>query len=156
MNKYYLAYGSNLNLNSMNNRCQNAQVVGTTILKDYRLVYKGSCDNYAYLTIEPSEGNFVPVAIYEINKKDEINLDYYEDYPKLYYKKNMNINIKGKDKQALIYIMNDEFEYHVPNLNYVLQCRQGYRDFNFDIQILGDAYTYTEEKIENNKKEKKM
>lgn len=145
MRKYYLAYGSNLNLNSMNNRCQNSNVVGTTILKECRLVYKGSCDNYGYLTIESSEDSYVPVAIYEINEEDESKLDYYEGSPELYYKEYIDIEFNGKKEKALIYIMNKEYDYHTPSMNYVLECRQGYRDFNFDLQILGDAYTYTEE-----------
>jgi len=73
MSKYYLAYGSNLNLNQMYKRCDNAKVVGTAILKDYRLVYKGSADSYAYLTIEECEGSYVPLGTYKISKKDEKN-----------------------------------------------------------------------------------
>lgn len=34
LKKYYLAYGSNLNLEHMAHRCPNAKVVGTTILEN--------------------------------------------------------------------------------------------------------------------------
>ena len=37
MSKYYLAYGSNLNIRQMSHRCPSAIPVGTAIIKDYRL-----------------------------------------------------------------------------------------------------------------------
>ena len=39
--KYYIAYGSNLNLEQMARRCPTAKVVGSTIFKNYRLVFRG-------------------------------------------------------------------------------------------------------------------
>lgn len=50
---YYLAYGSNLNLNQISRRCYDVKPIGSIELNDYRLVYKGRSDNFAYLTIEP-------------------------------------------------------------------------------------------------------
>ena len=50
MNYYYLAYGSNLNVNQMKRRCPRAKIVGSTIIDDYRLMFKGSKTG-AYLTI---------------------------------------------------------------------------------------------------------
>ena len=41
MSKYYLAYGSNLNTRQMAHRCPTAVVVGTAVIKDYRLKFKG-------------------------------------------------------------------------------------------------------------------
>lgn len=38
MNKYYLAYGSNLSMAQMAQRCPDAVYVGTAELKDYRLL----------------------------------------------------------------------------------------------------------------------
>lgn len=149
MKKYYLAYGSNLNLNQMYIRCGDAKVVGTTILKDYRLVYKGSQEGYSYLTLEPNEGSYVPLGIYKISSKDEQKLDIYEGYPELYYKKYIDVELNGKMEKALIYIMRNEYEKHLPAYFYLECCKQGYRDFGFDEKILEDAYMYTLENLEN-------
>ena len=64
---YYLAYGSNLNLYHMSNMSEGARVVGTTILKGYRLVFKGSAEGYAYLTIEeyPVEESLLEFLLYQ-------------------------------------------------------------------------------------------
>ena len=42
MKKYYLAYGSNLNVRQMALRCPTAKPVGTAVIKDYELLFKGS------------------------------------------------------------------------------------------------------------------
>ena len=39
--KYYLAYGSNLNIRQMQMRCPGAKPVGTMVLEDYELLFKG-------------------------------------------------------------------------------------------------------------------
>lgn len=150
MKKYYLAYGSNLNLYQMGIRCSSSNPIGTAILKDYRLSYKGSRDDYAYLTIEKSEGSYVPLGIFEISFFDEIALNRYEGYPEIYYKDYINIEINGKIKKGLIYIMNSEFGYYLPSKQYVDICMQGYEDFGFDKQLLNEAFEYSKEnKIKN-------
>ena len=52
MKRYYLAYGSNLNIRQMRYRCPGAKPIGITAIPDYQLLYKGSKTG-AYLTIEP-------------------------------------------------------------------------------------------------------
>ena len=65
MKKYYIAYGSNLNVQQMKFRCPTARIVGTSVIKDYQLLYKGSKTG-SYLTIEKKKGGIVPVAIWEV------------------------------------------------------------------------------------------
>ena len=40
--RYYIAYGSNLNVQQMRWRCPGARIIGTSELQDYRLLFKGS------------------------------------------------------------------------------------------------------------------
>lgn len=39
--KYYLAYGSNLNIHKMKERCPNAKAISKVLLNNHRLVYRG-------------------------------------------------------------------------------------------------------------------
>lgn len=137
--KYYLAYGSNLNLDQMSYRCPSARPIGRLILKDYRLVYKGRADDYAYLTIEKCEGSVVPLGVFEVSYFDILSLDAYEGYPTFYSKCYIPIKIGDKTKKALIYVMNRNFGYHLPRLEYVETCLEGYRHFGFDSAILDTA-----------------
>ena len=40
--RYYIAYGSNLNIPQMRWRCPSARIIGTSEIPDYRLLFKGS------------------------------------------------------------------------------------------------------------------
>ena len=61
--RYYIAYGSNLNVEQMKHRCPDARVVGTATLEGWTLLFRGSKTG-SYLTIEPKEGSSVPVAVW--------------------------------------------------------------------------------------------
>ena len=74
--KYYAAYGSNLNVPQMLRRCPGARVIGTAVIPDYRLLFKGSKTG-SYLTIEPAEGYSVPVGVWEVSDENEAALDRY-------------------------------------------------------------------------------
>lgn len=140
--RIYLAYGSNLNKRQMEFRCPTAKAVGTAMIEDWRLVFKGSMTG-AYLTIEPHEGSKVPVALWEIEPADEKSLDSYEGYPRFYIKKDFKIN----DMDCFAYIMNEEREYGLPTEGYVAVCGQGYKDFNFNIKYLKQAVVDTTEEL---------
>ena len=86
MSRYYLAYGSNLNVRQMRFRCPTALVVGKGVIKDYRLLFKGSKTG-SYLTIEKAKGYEVPVAVWKVDEACEESLDRYEGYPSFYYKR---------------------------------------------------------------------
>ena len=137
MKRYYLAYGSNLNVRQMKFRCPTAKIVGTSVIKGYELLYKGSKTG-SYLTIEKKKGGVVPVAVWEVTARDEKNLDAYEGYPNFYYKKNMKIRLSetGKTIDAFVYIMHEERPLGLPSGSYVRTCLDGYRDFGFYESIL--------------------
>ena len=82
--KYYIAYGSNLNLEQMARRCLTAKVVGSTTLKNYRLMFRGG-SHTAVATVERSQGDEVPVLIWRLQPKDEKALDVYEGCPHLFH-----------------------------------------------------------------------
>lgn len=136
--KYYIAYGSNLNIAQMAKRCPDAKIYGVDELKDYELLFKGQAFQ-AYLTIEPKEGSSVPIVIWEVSYKDEQNLDLYEGYPLLYDKHTIKLD---SGIEAFVYIMKDEagIEISVPSKPYFNTCERGYKDFNFDIDVLENAY----------------
>lgn len=142
--RYYIAYGSNLNIPQMRMRCPGARIIGTSVIEDYQLLFKGSKTG-SYLTIEPKKGATVPVAVWEVTEQDELSLDRYEGYPNFYYKTEMTLDIKGirtgkiRRRQAFVYIMHEEREHGIPSWFYVNTCLDGYRAFGFEEQYLFDA-----------------
>ena len=154
MKKYYLAYGSNLNLEEMKSRCPLSKPVGAAVIPNYRLVYKG-VPYRSFLTIEPCEGETVPVGIYEITEKDEARLDIYEGVPSLYTKERITITVDGTELEAIIYIMNSKHSYNFPSEKYLARCLEGYQQFNFDTAHLINALFTTELNLSRQTKKQK-
>lgn len=143
MNKYYIAYGSNLNKRQMKMRCPTAKVVGNGYLYDYGLVFR------VYATIEPSVGDKVPVTVWEIDEPCEQSLDRYEGYPRLYDKEHMDVEVDGKIYRAMVYIMNEEVrEYSFPHSQYMYVVKEGYEDMGLDTKYLSAALQRTKNALE--------
>lgn len=141
--RYYLAYGSNLNLDQMQYRCPKATPIGTAVIKGYELLFKGSKTG-SYLTIEKNENEYVPVGVWEVNEAEERRLDIYEGYPTFYYKKDIEVWLRDWDGNrrkinAFVYIMHEDRPLGEPSLYYVRTCAEGYRSFGFKLGHLRKA-----------------
>ncbi len=143
--RYYIAYGSNLNVPQMRWRCPKATILGTANLKGWELLFKGSKTG-SYLTIEEKDGGSVPVVIWEVTPADEAALDRYEGFPSFYYKKDIRLQYKGirSDRRrtvtAFAYIMHEDRPIGVPTDFYMTTCLEGYDTFFFDRKVLLAAY----------------
>lgn len=143
MEKYYIAYGSNLNKMQMSTRCPSAEVVGTAVIDGWRLLYRRS-----YLTIEQKPGYHVPVGIWKVDEESEKSLDRYEGFPRFYIKREFDLDVRmsdGTQKKlpCFAYIMNNEFPLELPSYYYRNVVEAGYRDFRLDRAILRKAYEET-------------
>ena len=148
--RYYIAYGSNLNIRQMRMRCPSARIIGTSEIPDYELLFKGSKTG-SYLTIEPKKGSRVPVAAWEVSAEDEQALDRYEGFPTFYYKKEMLLPIKGirsgkiRRRDTFVYNMHEDRVLGVPSNFYMQTCLSGYKSFGFDPKFLYEAYDRSRE-----------
>lgn len=146
--RYYAAYGSNLNAEQMRSRCPDARVIGTAELDGWRLLFKESISGF-YLTIEQEESSRVPVAVWKVSETDEDRLDRFEGVPRCYYKKELVLGIKGiksgkiRRRRVFLYIMHEERPLGLPTRRYVTTCAQGYHDFGFDLAVLDDALCFS-------------
>jgi gamma-glutamylcyclotransferase (GGCT)/AIG2-like uncharacterized protein YtfP len=134
----YIAYGSNLNLPQMAQRCPTAKVVGTSEIRDYELLFRGSRHS-AVATVEPSKGSNVPVLLWTLKDNDLRSLDHYEGYPNFYRKEIFEVELKGKTVPAMVYIMNDGHPFGSPSDYYLNTIMEGYQSAGFDTEILEDA-----------------
>lgn len=142
MGKLYIAYGSNLNLAQMTARCPSANVYATGVLNNWELIYRGTQTN-SHATIRRKKGSLVPVLVWDIQPYDEARLDVYEGYPVYYFKQNVMVDINGKKKKAMVYIMNKRRLPGRPSQQYIRTIWQGYLDNSFDME-------YLEESLEKN------
>lgn len=136
--RLYVAYGSNLNKKQMKYRCPTAKLYGTGEIKNYELQFKGH-PNGAFATIAPKEGSSVPVAVWEIQPRDELSLDRYEGYPSHYFKQNVPVQLDGEEVNAMVYIMNLKMGFGLPSPSYYHTVYEGYKDCELDTDILDKA-----------------
>jgi gamma-glutamylcyclotransferase (GGCT)/AIG2-like uncharacterized protein YtfP len=138
VNKLYIAYGSNLNLEQMGVRCPSARVIGGATMKGWRLLFRGA-HRGAVATIERYKGGTVPVLVWEITPSDEAALDSYEGFPYLYRKERIRMTVNGKRVYAMVYIMTDGRTPGQPSAGYYSTILAGYNTAGFDVDILRQA-----------------
>ena len=138
MNRLYIAYGINTNQDSMKYRCPNAKFMGTGTLKGYKLAFKGY-ENNSYATIEKDEKSSLDVALWLITQSDEERLDHYEDYPELYRKEIIKVEIGNSNLDGLVYIMNDGYNLALPSEDYFNEIVEGYAQCGLNTEPLFQA-----------------
>ena len=140
--RYVVAYGSNLSLDRMRQRCPSCKVVGTSVIEGYRLLFKRSLTG-AYATIEQDANSVVPVVVYHISLEDELRLDRFEGCPTYYYKKELMLQITRKNgtiikerKPCAAYILHEHRALGEPSMSYFRLLDEGYARYGFETQIL--------------------
>lgn len=136
--RLYVAYGSNLNIRQMEYRCPTAKLYGTGVIENYELQFKGHPES-AFATIAPKEGASVPVAVWEIQPKDELSLDRYEGYPSHYFKQDIPVRLDGEEVSAMVYIMNLKMGFGLPSPYYYQTVLEGYHDCELNTDVLDQA-----------------
>ena len=130
----YAAYGSNMNIKQMSVRCPDSKVVGRGMIKNYKLKFSFHAD------IVPSEGDYVPVVLWEVPKIDFISLDCYEGVRGGYYKRvNLPVETSYGKKDAIVYVMCGSHDFEMPTEAYYLTIKQGYVDNKISQRYLYNA-----------------
>ena len=105
--RYYFAYGSNMNLGQMRFRCPDAEVVGNVRLEDYRLAFRGRAPGNGVATVLPEKGSYVDGVLWKITEACEKNLDFYEGFPNFYGKETIQVKDQaGTAREVFVYTMN--------------------------------------------------
>ena len=143
--RYYIAYGSNLNVGQMRMRCPHATILGTANLKGWELLFKGSkTGSYLTLVVEIGE-SFVAVESGFIGRRylpdhhrDCAAFAFLDGHIRLQYK---GIRTgKRRTVTAFAYIMHEDRPVGIPSNFYMRTCLEGYDTFRFDKNVLVDAY----------------
>jgi len=138
--RYYLAYGSNLNMQQMRMRCLMAKPVTGAVLEGYTLSFRGHV-GAGVATIKPKKGGRVPCGLWLISPEDEAALDNYEGFPHCYHKEIVSVRF-GEHKhitKALTYVLNDGHALAMPSRVYLQTIFDGYKDFGLDTSALVKA-----------------
>lgn len=135
--KWYVAYGSNMNIDQMRYRCKDAELIGIGVLEGYELEFR----HYASIKEVPCTTIPAPVVIWSISEEDEKNLDVYEGVAhSLYFKKSVSVKLTvpitqpgssegaKESLEALVYIMTpDKYASKAPTEGYYQSIVEGYQ-----------------------------
>ena len=117
----------------MAERCPKAIYIGSTILKGWRLIFK------SVATIEKEIGTDVPAGVFEISDQCEKALDVYEDYPQLYDKRKLDVDLNGRLLTAMTYVMVAGYGIAPPSKKYFDVISEGYKNCGLDLDFLSEA-----------------
>ena len=98
----YFAYGSNMDVEQMKNRCRTAELFCTAELKNYKLVERLHAD------IERSEGDSVFGVLFFIQSNDLRCLDAYEGFPNYYGRHIVEVETEHGNYHCIVYEMTSE------------------------------------------------
>jgi gamma-glutamylcyclotransferase (GGCT)/AIG2-like uncharacterized protein YtfP len=117
---YYLAYGMNMNRESMAMRCPKAKALGGFYLPNHRLLFRGVAD------FTHDVDMVLPVVLWEITEECLASLDRVEGYPHLYDRRKIN-------GDWYIYDMNGKKDrLSKPSKGYYDMIARGYKTFGLD------------------------
>lgn len=155
--KYYFAYGSNMNLDQMECRCPDAELVGKAVMKDYRLVFRGNRNGNGVASVVPDSGKEVQGLLWKITPRCEQSLDFYEGYPRLYGKEEVKVQTKtGEVANVAVYIMNEPYQSQpaLPSDYYLKGILDGCRQNHLTQKEVRRAVEETKKELGEQKPEK--
>lgn len=123
----YFAFGSNLHHKQMKKRCRDSKYLGCYSLNGYKLVFRNFFLGGGVADVEKKNNSSVLGALYKISKKDEKELDIYEDYPNTYIKK----YFKLYGQKVMFYYMPKKTKKIPPSKRYLNIIIRGYKDCGY-------------------------
>lgn len=150
----YFAYGSNLNVERLLERCPTAQIISRGKLDGYKLVFKENNNDKIVASIEKGAKNKnINGVVFHIDERDVKKLDTVEGVPYVYIRKKVKILLEsGIELLCDTYVLTEEFfvktdnkiitksrGYGKPNDDYLQHLVIGYKNFGFNIEKLKTA-----------------
>ena len=147
--KLYFAYGSNINLGQMEQRCPAAKPIGPVVLDGYELRFRGNHGGYGVATIAPKKGGHVAGLLWELTPACERALDRYEGHPHLYGKEAVTVRDRGGQPfTVMAYVMRERYwEPAMPSSSYYNGILEGYRENGLPVAWLKQAWERTVKEV---------
>lgn len=134
--KYYFAYGSNMDEQQMEWRCPTARLIGRGALPGYRLNFRKSGSGF-YATVDADPECETPILVWAVMPEDEASLDRYEGVESDCYRKHTaEAKIGTETVSGLVYIIPEDRPEGVSEERYFNILEKAYKKFGFDIEFL--------------------
>lgn len=139
----YFAYGSNINMKQMKQRCPSVQFRSKAVLPGYRLAFPLRSKRWGggVAGILAEEGNRVEGVVYEISEKDMERLDKFEGVDKgRYYRGRVKVILEGGSSiEAWAFFTNSEDgSLFTPSKRYLETMLEGAKEHQLPAQYIKD------------------
>ena len=136
----YFAYGSNMDIDRMKQRCPTAEVLGSAVLRDYALgftVYSQGWDaGAADIIYEP--GQEVWGVVYVLDTQDLDRLDHCEGCPDHYRRVPLPVEVDGTEHPGVwVYEVVRKVSFVPPKCEYIELMRNAALRYGFPRRYLG-------------------
>jgi gamma-glutamylcyclotransferase (GGCT)/AIG2-like uncharacterized protein YtfP len=138
--QYYFAYGSNLLMSQMAQRCSSSTPFERGILRGHKLVFKSNPAGRGVADVIKAKGEKVYGAVYEVTNEDLKKLDRYEGHPTVYYRTYVEVETRQGVIRCIAYVMQPEFKFKLPNVDYFKKIFYGYGDWHLPQKVLTERY----------------
>lgn len=138
MEKYFIAYGTNIKTSELTKSFPEVKILGYTYLNNYALEFVGY-DGHAIATLTKKKGAKTPVAIWDFPEELRYTITNYEQFPYLYKHKNVSVKIGKMKVHGIIYITKQNLRHGTPSEEYMQVLKQGYKEAGFDEKLLDEA-----------------
>ena len=132
------AYGSNLDLIQMKERCPSSKIISKGSLANYRLDFNRYSSGWGggVADVIPVKGSEVWGLVFELSDKDMDSLDFYEgcykDRPSLYERSKVVINTpKGPIPDVWLYTVVEKQKFEAPTAKYLGIIKMAAARWNF-------------------------
>ena len=145
---FYFAYGSSLLRAQMERRLMGNRPVTRAVLKGYRLAFMGNSTERKgpVANLLPDPARSVPGTLYELNEVMIHYLDRAEACEKGTYLP-LEVEVEKDDgekvKAACYRLAAEAPPFGQPNLGYLMQVRQGYKEWGLPEEVLEEALAYS-------------
>ncbi len=142
----YFAYGSNINLEQMAQRCPDARLAGPVTLENYELRFRG----HGFATVAPRKGGVVHGLLWKLTPQCEQALDLYEGYPRHYIKESVTVRAAdGSPASVMVYIMAEPLcrQPALPSPYYYRVIQRGFETNGLPAESLQEAWDRTIDEV---------
>jgi hypothetical protein len=136
----YFAYGSNLDLEQMRERCPWSEPLCAARLRRHRLAFAGHSalwdGGVATLVADPF--GHVDGVLYALTDNDIAALDRWEGHPNVYRRERVSVRAGSRGLSAYTYIRSANPPAN-PSAEYLSRIERAYRRHQFDVAALREA-----------------
>ena len=138
MNRYFIAYATNIKADELTKSIPEAKIISYGYVKNYALQFVGY-DGHAIATVVKKFGAKLPVAIWDFPIEMRNMLTNYEQFPYLYERKKVTAHVGKFKMRGEIYVTKQNLRFGTPSEEYLQTLKKAYSEAGFDPNLIDEA-----------------